>query len=88
LTPIIRTAAAITECWEAPAGEFIVEIQRVDHESRVHIDIETDDIRAKVARLKKAGAKVVSRLRRWRRWRPTGRRFCVVGFPKDANRWN
>jgi len=27
-----------------PPDEPIVEIQRVDHESRVHIDIETDDI--------------------------------------------
>jgi hypothetical protein len=31
-----------------------VQIQRVDHESRVHIDIETDDIAAEVARLTKA----------------------------------
>jgi hypothetical protein len=37
----------------------IVQIQRVDHESRVHIDIETDDIPAEVTRLGKLGAKVV-----------------------------
>ena len=30
-----------------------MQIQRVDHESRVHIDIETDDIPAEVARLTK-----------------------------------
>jgi hypothetical protein len=36
---------------ETPADELIVEIQRVDHESRVHIDIEADDISAEVARL-------------------------------------
>ena len=29
----------------------IVQIQHVDHESRVHIDIETDDIPAEVTRL-------------------------------------
>jgi hypothetical protein len=29
---------------ETPPDEPIVQIQRVDHESRVHIDIETDDI--------------------------------------------
>jgi hypothetical protein len=42
---------------ETPPDELIVEIQRVDHESRVHIDIETDDIPAEVARLEKLGAK-------------------------------
>ena len=35
---------------ETPADEPIVRIQRVDHESRVHIDIETDDIPAEVRR--------------------------------------
>jgi hypothetical protein len=49
---------------ETPPDEPIVEIQRVDHESRV-LDIETDHIPAEVARLEKLGAKVVSRLRRW-----------------------
>ena len=71
----------------------IVQIQRVDHESRVHIDIETDDIPAEVTRLEKLGAKVVDRLERWVVMQaPTGQRFCVVrvqrpGFPKNANRW-
>jgi hypothetical protein len=37
----------------------------VEHESRVHIDIETDDIAAEVARLTKLGARVVDRLERW-----------------------
>jgi len=36
---------------ETPVDELVVEIQRVDHESRVHIDIEADDIPAEVARL-------------------------------------
>ena len=45
---------------ETPLDEPIVQIQRVDHESRVHIDIETDDIPAEVARLEKLGAQVVS----------------------------
>ena len=45
---------------ETPPDEPIVEIQRVEHESRVHIDIETDDIPAEVARLEKLGAKVAS----------------------------
>ena len=78
---------------QTPPDEPIVQIQRVDHESRVHIDIETDQIPAEVARLEKIGAKVVDRLDRWVVMQaPTGQRFCVVrvqrpGFPKNANRW-
>jgi predicted enzyme related to lactoylglutathione lyase len=74
--------------------ELIVEIQRVDHESRVHIDIETDDIPAEVGRLEKLGAKIVNRLERWVVMQaPTGQRFCVVraqrpGFAKNANCWD
>ena len=50
---------------ETPPDEPIVQIQRVEHESRAHIDIETDDIPAEVARLEKLGARVVDRLERW-----------------------
>src|SRR5438477_701526 len=50
---------------ETPPDEPIVQIQRVDHESRVHIDIETDDIDAEVARMTKLGANLVDRLERW-----------------------
>jgi hypothetical protein len=77
-----------------PPDEAIVQIQRVDHESRVHLDIETDDIPAEVERLSKLGATVVDRLERWVVMQaPTGQRFCVVrvqrpGFPKNANRWD
>ena len=77
-----------------PSDEPIVQIQRVEHESRLHIDIETDDIPAEVARLEKLGATVVNRLERWIVMQaPTGQRFCVVrvqrpGFPKNANRWD
>ena len=76
-----------------PPDEPIVQIQRVDHDSRVHIDIETDDIPAEVERLGKLGAKVVERRARWVVMQaPTGQRFCVVrvqrpGFPKNASRW-
>jgi hypothetical protein len=38
---------------DTPPDEPIVQIQRVDHESRVHLDIETDDIPAEVERLTK-----------------------------------
>lgn len=79
---------------ETPPDEPIVQIQRVDHESRVHLDIETDDIPAEVERLGRLGAKIVDRLERWVVMEaPTGQRFCVVrvqrpGFPKNANSWN
>src|SRR3954453_4159143 len=43
---------------ETPPDEISVQIQRVDHESRIHLDIETDDIPAEVARLEKLGATV------------------------------
>lgn len=79
---------------ETPPDEAIVQIQKVDHESRVHIDIETDDIAAEVGRLERLGAKVVNRLDRWVVMQaPTGQRFCIVriqrpGFPKNANQWD
>lgn len=56
-----------------------VEVQRVEHESRVHLDIETDDIPAEVARLEGLGAKVVARVETWVVMEaPTGHRFCVI----------
>jgi hypothetical protein len=79
---------------DTPPDEPIVQIQRVDHESRVHLDIETDDIPAEVSRLEGLGARVVERLERWVVMQaPTGQNFCVVraqrpGFPKNANRWD
>lgn len=78
---------------QTPSGEVLVQIQRVDHESRVHLDIETDNIPAEVSRLEALGAAVVSRLERWVVMQaPTGQRFCVVrvqrpGFPGNAHPW-
>jgi hypothetical protein len=78
---------------ETRPGEVDIQIQRVEHESRVHLDIETDDIPAEVARLEKLGATVDQRLERWVVMRaPTGQRFCVVrvqrdGFPNGATEW-
>jgi predicted enzyme related to lactoylglutathione lyase len=78
---------------ETPPDEISVQIQRVEHESRVHIDIETDDIDAEVARLEKLGATVDTRMERWVVMRaPSGQRFCIVrvqrpGWPKGANSW-
>jgi len=79
---------------ETPPDEPIVQIQKVEHESRVHVDIETDDIPAELARLEALGARVVDRLERWVVMQaPTGQRFCVVrvqrpGFPRNATAWD
>jgi predicted enzyme related to lactoylglutathione lyase len=56
-----------------------IEVQQVRHESRVHLDIESDDIEGEVERLEKLGAKRVAAVHTW--WvmeAPTGQRFCVV----------
>jgi hypothetical protein len=68
-------------------------VQKVDHDSRAHLDIESNDLEAEVARLEKLGAKRIGFVRRW--WvmeAPTGQRFCVVNPQRgplgdDANEW-
>ena len=63
-------------------GGMNVEVQRVDHPSRVHLDIESNDIPAEVKRLEALGAKVVSHVQTWVVMEaPTGHRFCVVQGP-------
>ena len=70
-----------------------VEVQQVTHPSRVHLDIESDDVEAEVVRLEKLGATRVAQIKDW--WvleAPTGQRFCVVPpvsdfFAATANRW-
>ncbi|MCW4455651.1 hypothetical protein OK348_12735 [Flavobacterium sp. MXW15] len=56
-----------------------VEVQKVGHPSRVHLDIESDDIDAEADRLEALGARRIGFVKRW--WvmeAPTGHRFCVV----------
>lgn len=68
-------------------------VQRVSHPSRVHFDIETDNIDAEVARPEGLGARKVEKVRSfWVMEAPTGHRFCVVGpqrpdFEQSANVW-
>ena len=62
-----------------PDGQPAVIVQQVEHASRVHLDIETDDVDAEVARLEALGAKRVAQVKTW--WvmeAPTGHRFCVI----------
>ena len=60
-------------------GDLHIEVQKVAHPSRVHLDIESDDIDAEADRLEELGAKKIAFVKRW--WvmeAPTGQRFCVV----------
>ena len=76
-----------------PPDQISVQIQRVEHDSRIHLDIETDDIPAEVERLRQLGATIDKQMERWVVMRaPTGQRFCVVrvqrdGFANDAIDW-
>lgn len=73
--------------------EPLMLIQKVNHPSRVHLDIESDDVEAEVKRLEKLGARRVQQVQTW--WvleAPTGQRFCVVKPQRgplgdDANVW-
>lgn len=77
-----------------PEEEIHIEVQSVNHPSRVHIDIETDDIEAEVRRLEKLGAKRIGNVRTWCVMEaPSGQRFCVVrpqrsSFEAEANTWS
>ena len=70
-----------------------IEVQKVDHPSRVHLDIESDDVEAEVTRLERLGAKKLENVHTW--WvmeSPTGQRFCVVPaasplFASKATAW-
>ena len=75
-------------------GDLHVEVQQVRHASRVHLDIEADDLEAEARRLEALGAKRVSVVKRWIVMEaPTGQRFCIVrpqskDFTTVANVWN
>lgn len=76
-----------------PDDRLHIEVQAVEHPSRVHLDIETDNIEAEVQRLETLGAKRIRKIHTW--WvmeAPTGQRFCVVrsksaSFAAGANAW-
>jgi hypothetical protein len=62
-----------------PEDEPRLLLQAVDHPSRIHLDIETDDKDAEAARLEALGAKRIATVKRWIVMEaPTGHRFCVV----------
>jgi len=64
---------------DASARDLHVEVQAVDHPSRVHLDIEADDVEAEAARLESLGARRIGPVQTWIVMEaPTGQRFCVV----------
>ena len=69
-------------------GGLHIEVQKVSHPSRVHLDIETDDIEAEVTRLEELGARRIELVRErwWVMEAPSGHRFCVVPMPAKSAR--
>jgi catechol 2,3-dioxygenase-like lactoylglutathione lyase family enzyme len=77
-----------------PKNDPYIEVQKVDHPSRVHLDIETDDIEAEVMRLEALGARRVADVKNWCVMEaPSGQRFCIIpaessNFATTANEWS
>jgi catechol 2,3-dioxygenase-like lactoylglutathione lyase family enzyme len=64
---------------DSDADEPLLLLQRVEHDSRIHLDIEADDLEAEAQRLEALGAKRIAFVRRWIVMEaPTGQRFCIV----------
>ena len=80
--PVCEGAVSASENYvplETHDDEPVIEVQKVDHASRVHLDIESDDIEAEVRRLQALGAKRVAVIKTWVVMEaPTGQRFCVI----------
>ena len=78
---------------EAPDDGPYFEVQKVDHASRIHLDIESDNIEAEALRLEAIGARRIGMIKDWMVMEaPTGQRFCIVPpvsqhFVATANRW-
>jgi predicted enzyme related to lactoylglutathione lyase len=79
---------------DTAADQVHLEVQQVTHPSRVHLDIEADDIEAEARRLEQLGARRIGAVKTWYVMQaPTGQRFCVVqvqrpDFAAKANTWN
>jgi predicted enzyme related to lactoylglutathione lyase len=93
----VRSVAApdpLYRTLDTAADEVHIEVQQVRHASRVHLDIETDDIAAEVRRLERLGARRIGTVKSWCVMEaPTGQRFCVVqpqraDFAARAKRWD
>jgi hypothetical protein len=64
---------------DGSARDLSIEVQSVEHASRLHLDIESDDVEAEALRLEQLGAKRVGPVKTWIVLEaPTGQRFCVI----------
>jgi len=74
--------------------EPVLLLQKVSHPSRIHLDIESDDVEAEVERLVALGARRVEAVHSWVVMEaPSGHRFCVVRPQREPlgphlNRWD
>lgn len=74
--------------------EPILLLQKVSHPSRIHLDIEADDVEAEAERLVALGARKIEKVKTW--WvmeAPSGHRFCVIRqqrepFGPHLNTWD
>jgi hypothetical protein len=74
-------------------GGLQLYLQRVQDTSRIHLDIETDNVEAEVQRLERLGARRKTQVEKW--WimeAPGGHLFCVVpvhsnDFAAQAHVW-
>ena len=92
--PLPEPDTPFTVLAELGPGQVLVHQRLQEGPSRIHLDIETDDIEAEVKRLEALGARRVAFVKRW--WvleAPTGQRFCVVRPQRgplnasNANAW-
>jgi len=71
---------------ETPSGKPLILLQKVDHPSRVHLDIDAEDVESEVSRLVDLGAREHARVRDFVIMEaPTGHRFCIVPIGSDQN---
>lgn len=93
LRPKSEESSPLYRCMQTGELGLHVEVQTVQHDSRVHLDIESDDIEAEVRRLEALGAKRIDKVHTWCVMEaPTGQRFCIVrpqnkNFAATANEW-
>jgi len=70
---------------DSDGDEPLLLVQKVEHDSRIHLDIETDDLEGEARRLEALGAKHIAFIKRWIVMEaPTGQRFCVVNPQRGA----
>ena len=78
--------------FDGTVGGLEVGTQRTGDTSRVHLDIESEDVEAEVRRLEGLGARRKEFIKRW--WvmeAPSGQLFCVVPWRErsaEAPPWN